>query len=185
MSSLYERMAKSDSGARHLASARLRHEVLRKLHIALDASGVTQSALADILRIRKSAVSQTLHGDGNLRIKTLAEYLNALGYELDVRLVDAGEPRRAATEGREVAVAAVELAEAERTATDQSESVAGSEELASIHILGGPDHDLLVEMSIQPVGAERPEYKFEGRMHVVDKESLPSDFVPLKNSEVV
>jgi hypothetical protein len=41
-----------------------------------------------------------LRGDGNLRITTLAEYLFALGFELDINLVMAGEPRRAELEGR-------------------------------------------------------------------------------------
>lgn len=105
MSTIYERFARSDGGPRHLAVARLKREILRALNVALRKSEITQSELASRLKVRKSAVSQVLHGDGNLRIKTLAEYLEALGYELDVRLVEAGEPRRALVEGREVAPA--------------------------------------------------------------------------------
>ena len=102
MSTLYERLAATDDGVRRLAVTRLRREALRALHIALKASGLTQTDLAAKLGIRKSAVSQVLNGDGNLRVKTLAEYLGALGYELDMRLVEAGEPRRAITEQRDV-----------------------------------------------------------------------------------
>ncbi|MFC8778845.1 helix-turn-helix domain-containing protein [Streptomyces nigra] len=102
MKSLYERFAGSDDGAQLLAAARLRREVLRLLHRALEASGLTQSQLAERLNVRKSAVSQVFRGDGNLRINTLAHYLGAMGYELDVRLVNAGEPRAAVLEGREM-----------------------------------------------------------------------------------
>ncbi|WP_374195160.1 helix-turn-helix domain-containing protein [Streptomyces sp. ISL-1] len=76
--------------------------MLRVLHKALEACGLTQSELAERLRVRKSAVSQALRGDGNLRVNTIASYLSAMGYELDVRLVEAGEPRKAVLEGREV-----------------------------------------------------------------------------------
>ncbi|MFC8842905.1 helix-turn-helix domain-containing protein [Streptomyces griseoincarnatus] len=184
MTSLYERMAQSDRGARHLASARLRHEVLRKLYLALESSGLTQNRLAEILRIRKSAVSQTLRGDGNLRIKTLAEYLHAMGYELELRLVESGEPRKAALEDR-----AVELAPIEKTESARGRAVAeGSESpdhAESLHVVGGVDKDLLVEMKIQAVGSERPGYTFEGRIHVVDKQPIPSGFRPVKNAEIV
>ncbi|MGW6411052.1 helix-turn-helix domain-containing protein [Streptomyces vinaceus] len=186
MSSLYDRLASSVAGARQLASARLRHEVLRKLAQALDASGMTQAALADALSIRKSAVNQTLRGDGNLRVKTLADYLHALGYELDVRLVPAGEPRRAAQEHRSVRLAEVEQAEAGagRPAKALEVNPDGPRAQKSIHVLGGADRDMLLEMSIHPVGEEASEYKIEARVHIVDKE-LPSNFVPLKNPEVV
>jgi len=71
------------------------------LHQAFKASGVrTRSEVADRLKVRKSAVSQVFRGDGNLRINTLAEYLFALGFELDVTLVRAGELRRAELEER-------------------------------------------------------------------------------------
>ncbi|MFF8500334.1 helix-turn-helix domain-containing protein [Streptomyces anulatus] len=102
MKSLYERFASSDDGSQLLAAARLRRELLRVLHKGLEACGLTQSELAQRLGVRKSAVSQALRGDGNLRVNTIASYLSAMGYELDVRLVEAGEPRKAVTEGREM-----------------------------------------------------------------------------------
>ncbi|MFD0304693.1 helix-turn-helix domain-containing protein [Streptomyces sp. NPDC127119] len=102
MKSLYDRFASSEDGAQLLAAARLRHETLRVLQRALSACGLNQSQLADRLGIKKSAVSQVFRGDGNLRITTIAQYLNAMGYELDIRVVAAGEPRKAVVEGREV-----------------------------------------------------------------------------------
>ncbi|MFI6245172.1 helix-turn-helix domain-containing protein [Streptomyces sp. NPDC051016] len=102
MKSLYDRFASSEDGAQLLAATRLRREVLRILHRALKASGLTQSQLAERLHVRKSAVSQVFRGDGNLRVNTLAQYLGAMGYELDVRVVEAGEPRNAILEGREM-----------------------------------------------------------------------------------
>ena len=99
---LYERIAAEPGGLRSLASARLRRRVLVLLHRALERSGLTQSELAKKLGYRRSAVNQVFRGDGNVRIETLAEYLHEMGFELDVHLVRAGEPRRAFTERRPV-----------------------------------------------------------------------------------
>lgn len=99
---LYERFAATVRGAHALAAARLRHEVLSVLHQALHLSGLTQSDVAEKLGIRRSAVNQVFRGDGNLRVNTIADYLHAMGFELDVRLTPAGEPRQAALEQREV-----------------------------------------------------------------------------------
>jgi hypothetical protein len=41
-----------------------------------------------------------LRGDGNVRVSTLAEYLYELGFEAKLELVNAGELRQAAMEGR-------------------------------------------------------------------------------------
>jgi transcriptional regulator with XRE-family HTH domain len=101
VSGLYEQLAANDRGRMELASARLRYEVLGVLHKALEVSGMSQSDLARRLNLRRSAVNQVFRGDGNVRISTLAEYLYAMGFELDLRLVQAGEPRRAALEGRQ------------------------------------------------------------------------------------
>jgi len=101
--SLYESFAARPSGGRALAKARLQRAVLRILDRALMLSAVeSQSALANRLHIRKSAVSQVLRGDGNVRISTLADYLYELGFEANLELVNAGELRRAAVEGRQV-----------------------------------------------------------------------------------
>jgi transcriptional regulator with XRE-family HTH domain len=101
MSSLYDRVAAKSGGAAALAAARLREELLVALHQAFEASGLRSKAeLARRLNVRRSAVNQVFKGDGNLRATTIAEYLFALGFELDVTLVQAGEPRRAELEGR-------------------------------------------------------------------------------------
>jgi hypothetical protein len=46
-------------------------------------------------------VRRDFDGDGNLPVATLARYLHAMGYEVEMRLVDAGEPRQAVVEQRE------------------------------------------------------------------------------------
>jgi hypothetical protein len=99
--SLYDEFAARPGGGRALAKARLQRAVLRVLDRALKLSRVeSQTALAKKLHIRKSAVNQVFRGDGNVRISTLAEYLYELGFEVDLKLVSAGELRRAALEGR-------------------------------------------------------------------------------------
>lgn len=102
MSTLYDRFARTADGRKHLAVARLRREILRSLHVAMGLADISQNDLAKRLGIRKSAVSQALNGDGNLRVTTVAQYLQAMGYELDLRLVEEGEPRRAVEEHRDV-----------------------------------------------------------------------------------
>ncbi|GHE43834.1 hypothetical protein GCM10017673_52470 [Streptosporangium violaceochromogenes] len=99
---LYERIAGTARGAKALASARLRHEVLAALHQALTLSGLAQSDVAKSLGVRRSAANQVFRSDGNVRINTLADYLFAMGFELDVRLVRVGEPRKATLERRPV-----------------------------------------------------------------------------------
>ncbi len=77
-------------GTAALASARLRRRVLRALDEGMESSGISQAELARRLGRSRSAVNQVLTGDGNLRIETLAEYLEAMGCELvvSVRVVD-------------------------------------------------------------------------------------------------
>jgi transcriptional regulator with XRE-family HTH domain len=116
VASLYERFAGTEDGARRLAAARLRHETLRALHRALNASGLSQVELAKRLGVRKSAVSQVLNGNGNVRITTLAEYLYATGHEMTVTVVPAGQPRAEVLARRaNVAVARHPYATAEET----------------------------------------------------------------------
>lgn len=99
--SLYDRVLARPDGGRALAVSRLKRAVLSALHEAFDMSGTaSQSDLARRLHVRRSAVNQVFHGDGNLRISTLAEYLYEMDCELDITVVRAGEPRAAALEGR-------------------------------------------------------------------------------------
>lgn len=95
---MYEQIASKRGGASRLAAARLRYKVLTLLHSAAQASPLNQSELAAALGVRKSAVSQVLRGDGNVRVNTLAEYAFELGFEIEIELVPAGTARVAATE---------------------------------------------------------------------------------------
>jgi transcriptional regulator with XRE-family HTH domain len=108
--SIYERLMATRKGARALSAGRLRYEILKALHAALEQAGVTQAELSKRLGIRRSAVNQVFNGDGNVRINTLAEYLHELGTELDIQLVPLGTQRAAAVkEIQEHAQAAVEV----------------------------------------------------------------------------
>jgi transcriptional regulator with XRE-family HTH domain len=93
MTSLYEWLASSNSGARALAVSRLKYQVLKVLHRALARTGMTQADLAKRLGVRKSAVNQVFRGDGNLQISTLAEYLFGMGQELVIESVRYGTQR--------------------------------------------------------------------------------------------
>jgi transcriptional regulator with XRE-family HTH domain len=96
MTTLYDRVASLPGGGRALASARLRGTVLDILHAALRSSKLTQVDLATRLRVRKSAVNRVFQGDGNVQIKTVAEYLYELGAELRIEAVPFGTQRQEA-----------------------------------------------------------------------------------------
>lgn len=91
--SYFERLGTTGSGSRALASARLRLRALSILHEALAKQGVSQAELGRRLGIRKSAVNQTLNSDGAMKLNTLAEYLDALGYEAEITLHPRGTLR--------------------------------------------------------------------------------------------
>ncbi|GAA1855988.1 helix-turn-helix domain-containing protein [Actinomadura bangladeshensis] len=103
--SLYDRIAAKPGGESDLAKARLRYEVLGALQRAFTLSQTSQADLARKLRVRRSAVNGVVRGDGNVRINTLAEYLFEMGFELNIELVEAGEPYRAESSGTGPAVA--------------------------------------------------------------------------------
>ena len=71
-------------GGSILASARLRRQIVKSLNSALTDSKMSQSELARALGKSRSAVSQVLTGDGNLKIETVAEYLHEMGAEMNV-----------------------------------------------------------------------------------------------------
>lgn len=101
--SLYERLSSTSSGARALAAARLRYRVLDLLHEGLEASGLTQADVAERLGVRRSAANQVFRGTGNLRVNTVAEYLDAMGRELKLEVVLAGTARGEAQAWRTLA----------------------------------------------------------------------------------
>lgn len=55
---------------------------------------IDQNQLANLLGVSKGRVSQVLKGDGNVHVATLAKYLRALGYELNLEAepVDTAAP---------------------------------------------------------------------------------------------
>jgi transcriptional regulator with XRE-family HTH domain len=101
MATLYEEVHNAPGGRRALASARLRYRVLSVLSEALEASGATQSAVADRLKVRRSAANQVFRGSGNLRVNTLAEYLDAMGFELTLAIAPSGTARGAQSSSAE------------------------------------------------------------------------------------
>jgi DNA-binding phage protein len=83
-SSLYEEVAAGPTGARDLAAARAALRAAQLLQLAKQRSGLTSRMLADRLGVGESRVSQVLNGDGNLHIATVARFLHAMGYELEL-----------------------------------------------------------------------------------------------------
>ena len=88
--SLLEEVENDPSASREMAAARLASEALRVLNVALLTSGLSQKDLSEKLGVTESAISQTLFGDGNLRIYTFARYLKALGCEVSLGLKSEG-----------------------------------------------------------------------------------------------
>ena len=98
---LYDRLAATPDGSRTLAQARLRRETLRCLHRAQAASGLSVAEVADAIGGRRRDVRRDFDGDGNIKPDVVARYLHAMGYEVELRIVAAGEPRRKATESQD------------------------------------------------------------------------------------
>lgn len=117
---LYDRVAATPDGSRALAAARLRREVLRCLHRAQAASGLSVADIATAIGGRRRDVRRALDGDGNLRPDVVARYLHAMGYEVELRIVPAGEPRRKVVEGGDYGAAvSAPLTDAEAAALRQ------------------------------------------------------------------
>lgn len=96
---LYERLASTPDGARLLAQARLPREILRCLHRAQKTSGLSIEDIAAATGDRRRDIKRAFDGDGNLRPDFVARWLHAMGYEAEITLVPAGEPRRKVLEG--------------------------------------------------------------------------------------
>jgi transcriptional regulator with XRE-family HTH domain len=78
-----------------MAAAKLAIEAARLLSAAFTArKDVDQKALAELIGVSDGRVSQVLHGDGNVHIGTLARYMAAMGYELELtaKPIEAGVP---------------------------------------------------------------------------------------------
>lgn len=83
--------ASTPEGARELAAAEVMVRASTLMWKAFEQSGLTQRELAEALGVTEGRVSQILHGDGNVRLSTLARYLRATGYltKLDAVPADA------------------------------------------------------------------------------------------------
>ncbi len=64
------------------------------LHEAFRASGMTQKDLATMLNVSEGRVSQVLGGDQNMYVTTLARYLGAMGYQLELNAEGISEGAR-------------------------------------------------------------------------------------------
>jgi len=92
-----------------LAASRLRLRALALVEGAMSRHGVQKATLAKRLGVRRSAVQHTLAGNGNMTLQTLAEYLGALGMEVELVPVEAGEVSRSMRERRAPRVYSVTL----------------------------------------------------------------------------
>lgn len=81
---LYDDVASTSQGSAELAAARAASRVARLMGSAHKRSGVSQTAMAEALRVSKGRISQLLNGDGNVKVSSLAKVLDALGYELSL-----------------------------------------------------------------------------------------------------
>lgn len=72
--------ATTPEGARELAAAEAMVKASTLMWKAFEQSGLSQRELAEALSVSEGRVSQILHGDGNVRLSTLARYLRATGY---------------------------------------------------------------------------------------------------------
>lgn len=97
--SLYERFAARPGGLRLLAEARLRYEALGAIQEAAEPHEIRQLAALAGLRLRRARA--ILLGDRVPTINELAALLHAAGYEAELTIVPAGEPRRRALEEAE------------------------------------------------------------------------------------
>jgi transcriptional regulator with XRE-family HTH domain len=82
--SLMDLIEADPRAAQEMAAADLATSAVALVERALNLTGVQQKELARRLGITEGAVSQTLSGDGNMRLSTLAKYLRALGYKIQL-----------------------------------------------------------------------------------------------------
>jgi transcriptional regulator with XRE-family HTH domain len=99
-------------------AARLRARCLALLSGALRASDCDQVQLAARLGVRKSAVNAVLRGNGNVRINSLAEYMGALGLEIDMVAVPLGEIEAARNDRRAPRHVSLTMADDDRSHRD-------------------------------------------------------------------
>lgn len=74
-------------GKLELAAARAEVSVSSLLQRAFTRSKLSQKDLADVLGVSAGRISQILSSSGNLRITTVARFLRALGYRLELSAI--------------------------------------------------------------------------------------------------
>jgi hypothetical protein len=89
---LYERLAATPEGARGLAKARLRTKLLEALWGAVEACG-GEDEFRRRTGLSKRRLRRVSTERADIRIDELGDWLHAAGFELEVTLVPAGQPR--------------------------------------------------------------------------------------------
>jgi transcriptional regulator with XRE-family HTH domain len=87
--SIIEQEMNTPEGRRELAAAQGIADAADLLLESFEASELTQDRLATLLGVTPGRVSQVLHGDGNVKVATLARFLAAMGYELRLTVAPA------------------------------------------------------------------------------------------------
>ena len=77
---MVEQLRSTPQGRISASGAELAVRTVHLLGQAVHESGMTQAEIADALGVTAGRVSQVLNGDGNVRIATLARFLEATGY---------------------------------------------------------------------------------------------------------
>lgn len=93
--SLVDQRRSTPEGRMGLAAARLAMSASRMLAAAFSArADIDQKALAKLVGVTEGRVSQVLRSDGNVHVATLARYMAALGYEVELtaKSVDVSAP---------------------------------------------------------------------------------------------
>lgn len=92
--SLYEERASTVAGAIGLAAARLAMQATRLLSAAKRESGLSSKDISSRLGVTEGRVSQVLNGDGNIHVATLARFMRAMGYTIELTAVPAQPDRK-------------------------------------------------------------------------------------------
>jgi len=82
---MVEERGSTPRGAQALAAAKLAIRVIRLIWYAKGAARITSKVLADRLGVTEGRVSQVINGDGNVHIATLARFMHAMGYEVQIK----------------------------------------------------------------------------------------------------
>jgi antitoxin component HigA of HigAB toxin-antitoxin module len=81
---LAQELEQDPSQRSELSAARAAVDTVALLNRAFSQSGLKAKDLSNRLGITEGRVSQVLNGDGNLRIATVARFLDAMGYRFSV-----------------------------------------------------------------------------------------------------